>query len=263
MNDDAILGVKELYDIVLKAYADTIINGKGYKKGEVLARFEKIQVANITQNKDFISARGGKGNRELVTWDETKNISIVFSQGVFSLSQLSILTNCNMIDSIEDTFQVPIYEQKESQEDGTIKLKYTPIPNSVFIYNIKTGEKIQEYLLEEKTITLQQPYLEVMIDYEFEYKSPIKQFNIGKTFTNGFLRLEGKTRLKDDETGKLVTGLLIFPKIKLKSGLSMQLGQSTNPMVSTFYGEATPEGIRGQKIIANLYVLSDNIDSDF
>nr|DAP41040.1 MAG TPA: hypothetical protein [Caudoviricetes sp.] len=35
------------------------------------------------------------------------------------------------------------------------------------------------------------------------------------------MRLEGRTRLKDDNTGETVTGILTIPRLKLKSGLSM------------------------------------------
>jgi hypothetical protein len=42
MEDNSILGVKELYDVVLKAYTDTEINGVRVKEGQVIGRFDKI-----------------------------------------------------------------------------------------------------------------------------------------------------------------------------------------------------------------------------
>ena len=91
MEDNSILGVKELYDVVLKAYTDTEINGVKVKEGQVIGRFDKIQVARLREEKSYIAARGGYGNRELVVWDETESVGITFTQGVFSKTQLSIL----------------------------------------------------------------------------------------------------------------------------------------------------------------------------
>jgi hypothetical protein len=47
---------------------------------------------------------------------------------------------------------------------------------------------------------------------------------VGRRLIEGYLRLEGKTRLKDDNTGQVVTGLIVIPRLKLMSDLSMRLG---------------------------------------
>ena len=48
---------------------------------------------------------------------------------------------------------------------------------------------------------------------------------------NGFLELEGKTRVKDDTSGLITTGIIKIPKLKLMSGLSIRLGAQANPVV--------------------------------
>ena len=65
-----------------------------------------------------------------------------------------------------------------------------------------------------------------------------------------------------DNTGETVTGILTIPRLKLKSGLSMQLGQAASPAVGTFYGEGYPTGKRGHKVVSSLLILSQDIDED-
>ena len=78
----------------------------------------------------------------------------------------------------------------------------------------------------------------------------------------GFLRLEGKTRVKDDISGKVRTGIFEVPKLKLMSDLSMRLGQNADPLVGTFNALAYPVGNKGDKVAIDLVILNDDIDSD-
>lgn len=264
MEDNSILGVKELYDVVLKAYADTEINGVKVREGQVIGRFDKIQIARLKEDKSYIAARGGLGNRELVVWDDTKKVNITFSQGVFSKTQLSILLNANMAtrEAIDEQL-VPYYEEDESDENGKFSLSALPEEKGLFLYNKKTGAQITDYVVEGKEITINDPFVEVISDYYSKYQNKSYEIKIGTPLTNGFLRLEGRTRLKDDNTGETVTGILTIPRLKLKSGLSMQLGQAASPAVGTFYGEGYPTGKRGHQVVSSLLILSEDIDTEF
>jgi len=48
---------------------------------------------------------------------------------------------------------------------------------------------------------------------------------VGEKLIKGYLQLEGKTRVKDDITGKTHTAILRIPRLKLVSDLSMRLGR--------------------------------------
>lgn len=260
---DSLLGVRELYNVVLKATYDMQAGGKKYKEGETIGRFDSLQIANITESKKYTSARGGIGNDELVIWDDTQFVSLRFSQGIFSKSQLGIMMNSQL--ATEEPGQpilIPQFFTGITDEDCMVQLKVTPA-SELFIYNIKTGERITDYEINEELLILQEPYIEISVDYYSEYNAGATIIATGEPFTKGFLKLEGRTRLKDDKTGKTVTGILTIPKLKLKSGLSMQLGEQGAPMVGTFYGEGYPVGSRGNKVASTLTILNDDIDSDF
>lgn len=260
---DSLLGVRELYEVTLKATYDMSTQQKNYKQGEVVGRFDSLQIANLSESKKYVSARGGQGNDELVVWDDTQFVSLRFSQGIFSKSQLGIMMNSSMItEEPGKKIYVPHYFTGTTDIDGNVELQKVPV-GEIFVCNLDTGKPITEYQIDGKLLKLGRSPITVGVDYYSEYTSGATIIATGEPFIQGFLKLEGKTRLKDDETGKTVTGILTIPKLKLKSGLSMQLGQQGAPMVATFYGEGYPVGSKGHKVASTLTILNDDIDSDF
>lgn len=53
-------GLKELMDITLKATYPIEMDGRKFETGEVIARFDKIQIANFRELTSRVSANGGK-----------------------------------------------------------------------------------------------------------------------------------------------------------------------------------------------------------
>jgi hypothetical protein len=76
------------------------------------------------------------------------------------------------------------------------------------------------------------------------------------------LELEGKTRVKDDTSGLVTTGIIKIPKLKLMSGLSMRLGAQANPVVGSFRAEGVPVDSRRNSYVMEMYFLDEDIDSD-
>jgi hypothetical protein len=72
MNNE--FGLKELTDITLKATYPIEMNGRVFDTGEVIARFDKIQIANFKELTSRVGAKGGQGNAALVIWEDPKEI---------------------------------------------------------------------------------------------------------------------------------------------------------------------------------------------
>jgi len=85
---------------------------------------------------------------------------------------------------------------------------------------------------------------------------------VGRPLTNGYLSLTGKTRVKDEVTGQVKTGIINIPKLKLMSDLSMRLGDNATPIVGQLDAIAIPVGNRGNKKVMEILFLEDDIDSD-
>ena len=259
MND---LGFKELYDVSLKATYPIELDGRTIEQGETIAVFDKIQIANFDETRLVSTAKGGYGNRALISWESTQDVKISFMQGVFSKAHLSIMTNAKLINTGNDK---PILINKreivETDEEGIAYTKYEVFSN-LYVYNYKTGEKLPGIRAYQKAVHIGEAFKQYVVDYYFEYRDQASILQIGNRLTNGFLSLVGKMRVKDDTTGKVVTGIINIPKLRLMSDLSIRVGSDAIPQVGRLDAIAVPEGARGQSKVMEIIFLNDDIDAD-
>ena len=92
---------KELYNLTLKATSPMKIGNRLFEEGEIVTQFDRIQVAGLKDKTISSTAKGGKGNRDLITWEKTKEVQLAFNQGVFSTEQFALMNNAQMIEYIE------------------------------------------------------------------------------------------------------------------------------------------------------------------
>ena len=254
-------GFKELYDVVIKATYPIEINGKSFEIGEVISAFDKIQIANFQEIKSITSARGGFDNRSHVFWEHTKELDLVFSQGVFSKEQFTLMHNCNLVNKgTMESLHVHKRIKLETNEDGEINIGEQWL-EPIFCYN-KNYEKLTDYEINGTVLKFKEPYQEIIVDYNLDYSNNYSIISIGQQLIDGYVALEGKTRVKDDETGHTYTGIFKIPKLKIVSELSMRLGKNANPVVSTMKAIAVPEGYRGNSKVMEMFILDNDIDSD-
>lgn len=254
------LGTKELYEVFLKATYPIEMGERKIEVGETIARFDKVQLAEFVDNKKFTTANGGYENAPRIWWEETKEVSVNIIQGIFSTSQLAIMSNANLTSTQEPTV-LSCREAVETDETGKTILKYNPT-GSVFVYSATTGEKYTDFTVTENVLSLGIPYKELFVDYSYFYDNGYQTITLGNTLTNGYLSLEGKMRVKDDITGQVRTGIIRIPKLKLMSNLSIRLGSNLMPMVGKVSAVAVPDGRRGNKKVMEIIFLNDDIDSD-
>lgn len=257
-------GIKELYDVSLRATFPISIKGKTYQENEAILKFNKIQLAPLSENKVRTYASGGYGNERLIDWEKTTEVSFAVSEGVISEIGLAILSNSQLAEKKQgEIISVPFSEKLETDEEGKLELKYPPFnDNTLFIYDLETMEKITSYEVNEKELTLKDAFKTVIIDYTFPYEEKAEIFSIGKRLINGYLKLDGKMRLKDDSDGHIKTGIIEIPRIKLMSDLSMRLGDDASPYVYRFQFSGFPVGERGNQYVCKIIVLDNEIDCD-
>lgn len=258
-------GLKELYELTLKATYPIEMQGRIFEPGEVIARFDKIQIANFRELTNRISANGGYQNSTLIIWEDPKEIQLTFTQGIFSKQQFALLSNAKLLNKkTEEPILIPEHFYGESDLDGKIQLKKQNV-SSVFVYNAKTGERLVPASIDAAMgeVVISEPFVDVEIDFLYEYTNDYTTMQLGQKLIGGFLSLEGKTRVKDDITGKTRTALLRIPRLKLVSDLSMRLGREASPVVANFSAIGLPPiGARGDRKVMELLFLSDDIDAD-
>lgn len=250
----------DLYSVFLKSTYDMRVGNREIKEGETIAVFDNIQASGLTEGIKTVTAKGGLGNAPRVYWETPTEISLNFTQGVFNKTQFGLMVNSQLLQLDENTStELTFQEALESDENGKIKLKYTPI-RDLYIYKTD-GSRITDYKIEDKTITISAPYVETIVNYVFEYTNGGCCYKIGAPLTKGFLSLEGRTRVKDEETGQVVTGIIKIPKLKLLSNFSIRLGKQSNPVLGKFNAVGIPVGSRDQYVM-EFYILDDDIESD-
>lgn len=257
-------GLKELYSVVLKATYPIEMAGRKFEPGEVIARFDKIQLANFKEITSRVSANGGYDNRARVIWEDPKEIQLNFTQGIFSARQFALLCNSRLVMKKEEAcVLIPEHFKGESDEEGKI-LVGRELISKVFVYNAKTYERIipKSINLEKGEIVIEQKYCDVEVDFEFCYQDQTTACILGRKLIEGYLLLEGKSRVKDDITGKTRTAILRIPRLKLVSDLSMRLGREAIPVLANFSAIGLPIGGKGDKTIMELLFLNDDIDAD-
>ena len=252
---------KVLENVHLKATYDIEVNGIQFKTGETIAIFDKIQISNFNQIKDYVAARGGLDNRGHVFWETTRAIQFSFSQGVFSNTQFGLLTNSKVIKIDEEQpLLITFDDEIESDEIGILRPTKQPV-DQIFIYDKKSGTRLN-WEKSGEHYKIDQVYTDVIMRYRYNYTNGATVAKIGQQFTQGFLELEGKTRVKDDTSGLVTTGIIKIPKLKLMSGLSMRLGTQANPVVGNFNAEGVPVDSGRNSYVMEFYFLDEDIDSD-
>ena len=256
------LNFKELYEVSLKSTLPIEVSGIKIEAGETIASFDRIQIANFQEIKNIASANGGWDNRAHVFWETTKEVKINFSQGVFSKIQLALMTNAQLINN-EGEQIIPINKREEFESDEYGKVVIgRALRGPVFVYDKVTGKKITDWTLTDDSLLLNETYKSIVVDYWYDYDNGCQIMTVGRSLTQGYLSLVGKIRVKDDITGKVKTGIIKIPKLRLMSDLSMRVGSDAIPQVGRLDAVAVPEGGRGQSKVMEIIFLNDDIDAD-
>lgn len=260
---DTLFSFKELYNCILKSTYSMNVGSREIEPGEVLCSFDHIQLANFKEVVSSVSASGGYGNQARITWENVKGINLTFSQGIFSKEQLALLSNSSLITSTdEDPFLVSYREELETNEEGIFEIKHTP-NGKLFIYDCETGKKIKDSeQVSETQFKITEAYKDIVVDYEYIYDKTVEQLKIGLPLTGGFLSLEARTKIQEDTTGIIRSGILKVPKLKLVSDLTITLGKSSAPTIATFKAVGHPSGVKGRERVMELTFLEEDIDSD-
>lgn len=258
--ENNMLGLKEMYECTISATYDIEVGGKVIHAGEPIVTFDSLQLANFDEIKSRSNAEGGYGNQAWVTWEHTQEMTLRFSQGVFSRIHLALLGNSDLRKAEE--VDVPRIEHLELDENLRVTLRYEP--TVVYVYNKENGARYNEVEIVDNEIIVHdaEPYTEVEVFYTFLY-TDVHVISVGRQLIRGFLQMTAKTRLKDDMTGKTVTGIFRIPKMKLMSDFSIRLGNDAPPAVGNFRITAYPTGSKGSEKVMDFILLNDDIDSDF
>lgn len=298
---DNFSGIKELYDVSIRLNSSLEFNGRKFNINETLLLFKTAEIADITERKSSVQARGGYHNNALINWETDKEMNFAISHGVLSPVSWALLSNSKI--EMPKTKSVSYNEIVYTIEDNDycyVDLKYKPnhcncimgaqgnpcneplpmgrrpelmlkpLPPSrekfIFVYDQETGQRIDDFEIYENRLFFKRPYRKVYVDYTFEYEDKTKVIKVGDRLFNGFLSLAGKMSVKDEKSGEVTTAILEIPKIKLSSNLSLRLGKNyDSSTVSDFFFTGYPdENIRREKqSVCKITFLNKELTGDY
>ena len=298
---DNFSGIKELYDVSIRLNSPLEFNGRKFNINETLLLFKTAEIADITERKSSVQARGGYHNNALINWETDTEMNFAISHGVLSPVSWALLSNSKI--EMPKTKSVSYNEIVYTIEDNDycyVDLKYKPnhcncimgaqgnpcneplpmgrrpelmlkpSPPSrekfIFVYDQETGRRIDDFEIYENRLFFKRPYRKVYVDYTFEYEDKIKVIKVGDRLFNGFLSLAGKMSVKDEMSGEVTTAILEIPKIKLSSNLSLRLGKNyDSSTVSDFFFTGYPdENVRREKqSVCRITFLDKELTGDY
>ena len=295
---DQYFGIKELYEVVLKAAQPMQFGGRQLEVGEPVLYFKNVNISLLSEKNAPIMARGGWSNMPRVIWEDRSEVVFTLSEGVVSSISLGVLLSANMSEKKVDgnylliskceEHDLEILKDDEENEYHVLYLEHEPAiypERKAFIYEYERDvaqrklygvyhseyNKINpftdktEYCIfvfkdKEKTINadVDKHYL---VDYYYKYEDEALIYLIQKERFNGLFTLEGKFYSKDENDGLNYTNLIYMPKVRVVSDINLRLGERADPTTSVFNIIGLPSVTANSKnLILEITRLNQDID---
>lgn len=286
---DEYFGVKELYEVSLKAKVPMQFGSRYIEEEEPVLYFENVSMSMLTEKSSPLMARGGWANLPRVIWEDRSEVQFTLSEGVMSAISMGVLLSANVGEnSTTEPLLAPKREGPyELNDNHRLFLENWPVgldkkKTFIFEYDRNVAQKkvygkrirgqidpfdatkerpcIEVYEDKELTI-LADTNKEYIVDYYYEYTNEALIYTIQKERFNGLFTLEGKFYSKDENDGLNYTNLIYMPKVRVVSDISLRLGERADPTVSVFNIIGLPETTNKNKnLILEITRLSEDIE---
>lgn len=209
-------GIKEVADVTFYEIADN-----GEPAAPVLY-LDTLKVSTIEQTAENTSARGGKGNPELVSWDYGKEITLTLEDALFSAKSMALMYGVDIKDTGDFGQETTILKTVPASEvttDGKIKINGQDVTVTDLKYYDAEGKDVTSdktgavYATGKITVSGQK----IVISSD---KFPGTYYITGDTFA------------RSEKTGKDEFFQFIVPKAKMQSEVTLTMEAEGDP--STF-----------------------------
>ena len=210
-------GIKEVADVT---FYETTQSGE---PGAPVLYLDTLKVSTIEQTAENTSARGGKGNPELIMWDYGKEITVTLEDALFSAKSMALMYGVdinNTSDFGKETTILKTVKPSQVSSDGskiTINGQNFTVSGSVTYYDENgsstTNKASAAYATAKITVSGQ--------------KIVISSDKFPKTYY-----ITGDTYARSEATGKDEFFQFIIPKAKMQSEVTLTMEAEGDP--STF-----------------------------
>ena len=155
---DEYFGIKELYEVVLKAKTPMQFGERALEKDEPVLYFDKVNMAMLSEKSSPIMARGGWSNLPRVIWEDRSEVQFSLTEGVMNSTGMGILLSAGVSHTTKDNglyvqktegpqkliFDVENFNTSPPDDDNNylFYLKHWPAQSNVkktFIYQCERG----------------------------------------------------------------------------------------------------------------------------
>jgi len=211
----------------LKEVANVIFFNIETGKPEIF--FDTLKVSTIENESESAEARGGQGNGRLISWDYGRTATLTMQDALLSDVSLAMLSG-NAVEDVSQGVKLAGREELTVGEDKTIKLKETPIPNTLSVYKLVRGvlDPTAELtpVLEEESIMLEGEINagdKVMAFYEYNHtQEGASKITFSANAFPATYRVVGDT-IGKDQFGTLRKMQFVIPQAKLQSTFSLTM----------------------------------------
>ena len=210
-------GIKEVADVT---FYETTQSGE---PGAPVLYLDTLKVSTIEQTAENTSARGGKGNPELIMWDYGKEITVTLEDALFSAKSMALMYGVdinNTSDFGKETTILKTVKPSQVSSDGskiTINGQDFTVSGSVTYYDENgsstTNKASAAYATAKITVSGQK----IVISSD---KFPETYYVTGDTYA------------RSEATGKDEFFQFIIPKAKMQSEVTLTMEAEGDP--STF-----------------------------
>ena len=212
-------GIKEVADVTFYK-----INEDGTAGAPVLY-LDTLKVSTIEQTAENTSARGGKGNPELIMWDYGKEITVTLEDALFSAKSMAMMYGVDMDD-----------DEAFAEENEVLKtVKKSQMKNGKFLINGQevAATDVKYYDAEGKPVTATGNTVPEAFAYATGKIAVTGQkIVISSDKFPGTYYVTGDTYARSETTGEDEFFQFIIPKAKMQSEVTLTMEAEGDP--STF-----------------------------
>ena len=142
-------GIKEVADV---SFFEITTGGK---RGNLVLYLDTLKVSTIEQTAENTSARGGKGNPEIISWDYGKEITVTLEDALFSAKSMAVMFGNGTVSSstsasVHKTLRLTATTSSNSLSAAfgsqiTMGNKTYSTPTTATVIDARTGDSATTY----------------------------------------------------------------------------------------------------------------------
>jgi hypothetical protein len=220
-------GVKEVADVTIYDLST----------GKPFLYLDTLKVSTIENTAESSSARGGKGNPKILTWDFNREANVTMQDALMSPKSIALMTGNPMVTGVQNVFEREVLTAVVSSTSGQTKVTLANpfVTNTVYTYKAdesaeitpvsKTGSVI------EFTNTDVAVGAKVVVYYQYTTDATAQKITISADKFPAYVKVIGDTLIRNSDTGVDEAFQFVIYKAKIQPNFTLTFQADGDPTV--------------------------------